>query len=125
MRWGDMDAQGHINNATFLVYLEQARVALFFDRAAECGVATIADGVVVARHEIDYLRPVGYRPAPLRIELWCSDIGGASMTIEYEVFDGDVKAVTARSVCVRYDVVAGRVKRLDPAEREFISGFLA
>jgi len=118
-----MDVQGHINNSAFMVYLEQARIDLFFEQAAADGVGTIAEGVVVARHEIDYRRPVVYQPRPLRIELWCSAIAGASFTVAYEVYDGDALAVEATSLCVPYDLAAGRVRRLTAAERGFLHRF--
>ena len=124
MRWSDMDAQGHINNSAFLVYLEQARVDLFFARAADDGVGTIAQGVVVARHEIDYRRPVNYGPRPLRIELWCSRLSGASFTVSYEIYDGEQLAVQAQTVCVPYDLPQGRVRRLSADERSFIERYL-
>jgi acyl-CoA thioester hydrolase len=123
MRWSDMDAQGHINNSAFLVYLEQARVSLLFEHAVDEGVPTIAEGVVIARHEIDYRRPVLYGPEPLAVQLWCSRIGGASFTLDYEVYDGADLAVEAKTVCVPYDLSAGRVRRLTDAERAFVERF--
>ena len=124
MRWSDMDVQGHINNSAFMVYLEQARIDLFFGQAAAAGVGTIAQGVVVARHEIDYRRPVLYSAQPLRIDLWCRQIKGASFRAAYEIYDGDVLAVQAQTLCVPYDLEAGRVRRLSPAERSFIERYL-
>jgi acyl-CoA thioester hydrolase len=124
MRWSDMDAQGHINNSAFLVYLEQARIDLFFAQATSVGIGTIAEGVVVARHEIDYRRPVLYRSDPLRVDLWCRQISGASFTVAYEIYDDDEVAVRAQTVCVPYDLAAGRLRRLSPAERSFIESYL-
>ncbi|HVX43086.1 MAG TPA: acyl-CoA thioesterase [Mycobacteriales bacterium] len=133
MRWSDMDAQGHVNNSAFFVYLEQARIDLFFDLAGTEGIDSLARGVVVARHEIDYRRPVLYSARPLRIELWCSHIGGASFTVDYALYDdsgngagpapGPV-AVQARTRCVPYHLAAGRARRLEPAEREFLARYL-
>lgn len=124
MRWSDMDAQGHINNSAFLTYLEQARIDLFFDEAERMGIHTIATGVVVARHEIDYRRPVLYGPEPLQIDMWCSRMGGASFTVAYEVYDGEQLAVQAQTVCVPFDLAAGRVRRLSADERSFIERYL-
>ena len=124
MRWADMDAQGHVNNAALVTYLEQARIDLFFDRAGAAGVPTIAQGVVVARHEIDYRRPVVYKPDPLRIDLWCSALAGASFTVDYEIYDDDLLIVAARSLCVPYDTSAARVRRLSPDERTFLETYV-
>jgi acyl-CoA thioester hydrolase len=124
-RWSDQDPYGHINNTLYLAYLEQARVDVFFRLAGERGLDTFERGVVIVRHEIDYLRPVVYRAEPLRIDLWCAEIRGASFAVHYEVFDGigvDAPlAARARSRCAPYDLAAGRPRRLTEAERQFVA----
>ena len=119
MRWGDMDAFAHVNNTAYVTYLEQARVAMFFDRYDR----SFANGTVIARHEIDYLRPVVYHPAPLRIELWVDDIRGASFQVRYEVFDGDRLAARAATRCVPFDFTTDRPRRLTADERAALAGF--
>jgi acyl-CoA thioester hydrolase len=127
MRWADQDPYGHINNTLYLAYLEQARVDVFFRLAGERGLESFESGVVIVRHEIDYLRPVVYRDEPLRIDLWCGDVRGASFTVRYEVFDGvgDAAPLAARaqSQCATYDLAAGRPRRLTEAERAFVAEF--
>ena len=73
LRWSDLDAYGHVNNARFLTLYEEARVALIFVGAKEAGFDSFEEGVVVSRHEIDYLRPIDYGD-PVRIELWIEDL---------------------------------------------------
>ena len=63
LRWADMDSFGHVNNVVYLRYLEQARVDWMFETAREAGVEKFSLGTVVARHEIDYKRPLVYRAA--------------------------------------------------------------
>jgi acyl-CoA thioester hydrolase len=125
MRWADQDPYGHVNNTLYLAYLEQARVDVFFRRAGERGLQSFERGVVIVRHEIDYLRPVVYRDEPLRIDLWCSDLRGSSFIVQYEVFDGTAAdallAARARSRCAPYDLAAGRPRRLTEAERSFVA----
>jgi len=127
MRWADQDPYGHVNNALYLAYLEQARVDVFFRLAGEQGLDSFERGVVIVRHEIDYLRPVVYRDEPLRIELWCAEVRGGSFTVQYEVYDGtgpDAPLVArARSRCAPYDIATGRPRRLSAAEREFVERF--
>ncbi len=95
MRWSDMDAYRHINNSAYLAYLEQARVAMFFERHT-----SFSSGTVIARHEIDYLGPVVYHPEPLRLELWVDTVRGAAFTVHYEVFDAErLVARPARCAC--------------------------
>lgn len=119
MRWGDMDAYAHVNNTAYVTYLEQARVAMFYDRYG----ATMAQGSVIARHEIDYLRPVVYHPEPLRIELWVDEIRGASFRVRYEVYDGDTLATRGTTRCVPFDFTSDRPRRLTPHEREVLERF--
>ncbi|HLL18512.1 MAG TPA: acyl-CoA thioesterase, partial [Rubrivivax sp.] len=71
LRWSDMDAYGHVNNARFLTLFEEARVAMFFVAARATGTTSFEEGIVIARHEVDYLRPVDYGD-PVRIEMWIS-----------------------------------------------------
>jgi acyl-CoA thioester hydrolase len=124
VRWSDMDAYGHVNNARMLTLYEEARVALMFKGASEAGLTSFVEGVVISRHEVDYLRPVDYAD-PVRIELWLEEIRPSRFTIAYEMFDADALASRARSVCVPFDLAAGRPRRLTAAEREFLSPWLA
>ena len=114
LRWSDMDVFGHVNNARFLTLYEDARVAMLFGK-----LPSLKDGVVISRHEIDYLRPVDYGD-PVRIEAWVEEIRPSRFTIAYELFDADVVASRARTVCVPFDLAAGRPRRLSAAEAEFL-----
>jgi acyl-CoA thioester hydrolase len=119
MRWSDMDAYRHINNSAYLAYLEQARVAMFFYRHE-----TFSDGTVIARHEIDYLRPIVYHPEPLHLELWIEKVGGARFTVRYEVYDEGRLAARAATVCVTFDFDTDRPRRITPVERAVLDGFV-
>jgi acyl-CoA thioester hydrolase len=119
LRWSDLDAFGHVNNSRFLTLYEEARVALMFIEARKAGVVGFEQGVVVSRHEVDYLRPVDYTD-PVHIELWIEEIRASRFTIAYELFDGPNLASRARTVCVPFDLAAGRPRRMSTAEREFL-----
>lgn len=118
MRWSDMDAFRHVNNSAYLVYLEQARVAMFFDRHE-----SFEAGTVIAHHQIDYVGSVVYHPEPLRLELWVDRVRGAAFTVNYEVFDGERLVARAESVCVPFDFAAGRPRRLTDEERTVLAGY--
>lgn len=124
MRWADQDSFQHINNAAFFTYLEQARVEIFFSDAAEEGVTTLSEGVVVVRHEIDYRRPVIYSARPLIVECWISQLRAASYHVDYRVHDGSTLAVTANSLLATYDIQAARPRRITPDERLYLERFL-
>jgi acyl-CoA thioester hydrolase len=128
LRWSDLDAYGHINNARFLTLYEEARVALMFVGGRAWGLSSFADGVVIRRHEIDYLRPVDYaigrataeQPPTVRIEMWVEEIRVSSFTIGYELYDGDVLASRASSVLVPFDLQRRLPRRLTDEERAFL-----
>src|SRR5262245_28955709 len=124
LRWSDMDAYGHVNNARFLTLYEEARVCLMFTRAREEGLTSFEAGVVISRHEIDYLRPVDYG-ADARIEMWVEEIRSSRFTICYELFDGETLASQARSVLVPFDLGNKRPRRLTGPERAFLEEWTA
>ena len=120
LRWSDMDAYAHVNNVQFLRLLEDARVAAFAQWLSED--RTLLDaGVLVARHEIEYLAPLVFRHAPVRIFLWPTRISGASFEIGYEVRDpegvGDQLYARAETSLVAYDFPTASPRRLTSAER--------
>ncbi|GAB2477677.1 acyl-CoA thioesterase [Jatrophihabitans fulvus] len=118
MRWSDMDAYRHINNTAYLQYLEDARVAMFFHRNEG-----FSSGTVIARHEIEYKRPIVYHPEPLRIEVWIGVIRAASFVVHYEVIDNGVVAARASTTCVTVDFDGDHPRRLTDEERSILRGF--
>ncbi|MEZ0065819.1 acyl-CoA thioester hydrolase [Streptacidiphilus sp. MAP12-20] len=131
LRWSDMDAFGHVNNVNFLRYLEEARIDFTFTNAGEAGEKAFSEGSVVARHEVDYLLPLVYRPEPIVIETWLTKLGRASFTVAYEIKDvgaglegKDRVYVRASTVVVPYDLAAARPRRLTPTERAFLADYL-
>ena len=120
LRWSDMDAYGHVNNARFLTLYEEARVALFFLGARDLGLTSFEDGIVIARHEVDYLRPVNYGD-PAEITMWVEQIRAAQFTIGYEFFSGPAVVSRARSVCVPFNLGQGYPRRLSDQEKAFLT----
>ncbi|MFL6111716.1 MAG: acyl-CoA thioesterase [Catenulispora sp.] len=124
LRWSDMDAYQHVNNVVYLRYLEEARVDWMFHRAAEAGVEGFATfGTVVARHEIAYKRPLVYRQAPVRVEVWVTHVAAAKFTVAYEVCDEEAVYATASSVLVPYDLAEGRLRRLSQLEKDYLAEY--
>jgi acyl-CoA thioester hydrolase len=113
-----MDAYGHVNNAIFLRYLEEARIDFLSLRGTES-----KQGSVVARHEIDYKRQLVHRPTPVDVELWVTQIRAASFTVSYEVKDPDAIYVKAATVVVPFDFETQHPRRITDAEREFLEKY--
>jgi len=119
-----MDSYGHVNNVEYLRYLEQARVDWMFETAREAGVEQFSLGTVVARHEIEYKRPLVYRAAPVRVEIWVTKINVASFTCAYEVRDEDVLYAVAQTTLVPFDLTAQRPRRILPEENYYLRQYL-
>lgn len=124
LRWSDMDALRHVNNVQFLRFLEDARVQMM----VEAGRRTLESdlGVVVVRHEIDYRRPLLFRPEPVVVDTWVTRIGRTSYAVAYEIREehGDVVYATAATVMVCVDLVTGAPRPVDELMRAALEGFL-
>jgi acyl-CoA thioester hydrolase len=100
VRFRDLDPMGHVNNAVFLTYLEQARVAFFSEAGAATGLEEM--NMIVARVEIDYKAPVRLGQE-VEVSVRASRFGTKSFDLDYELrVDGEI-VVVAKSVQVAYD----------------------
>lgn len=128
LRWGDMDSYGHVNNATFITYLEQARVNAFASRAGErTGLEMLRSGIVVVEHQIRYRRQVPFSAVPLRARLWVDDVKSAFYVTAYELWNDapDVPelAATATTKLAPINFATGRPRRFTDAERAYLLSF--
>ena len=133
LRWSDLDAYGHVNNAAMLTLLEESRISVFWN-GGDLGVDGVVDSsaptesatttvTLVARQEVEYLAPIPYLREPLDVQLWIGRLGGASLDVCYEVCSPvDVEPATvfakAATTIVMVDAATGRPRRLTDRERE-------
>ena len=112
VRWRDLDANAHVNNAAFATFLEVARTELWHERFGGRGPGTIP--FVVARLEVEYLRPISLHDR-VEVGIRPTDIGPVKFDFEYRVEASGRLAARARTVqvCVRSE--SGRPVRV-PAE---------
>ena len=114
VRWVDLDAQGHVNNALVADYLQEARVAFLLTGPTP---GLLRQGVVVVSHQIEYLRPVEFTGSAVRVDLWLGNLRAAEFTLAYQVIqDGEVAARARTRLCA-FDFDAGRPRRFTPTER--------
>ena len=104
VRFRDCDAMGHVNNAVYLTYLEEARFAHW--RSLDTGPEV--PGVILARAEIDYRKPAEFGDRlDVRIDL--ERIGTSSLIYTYVIDNQQGERIAeARSVLVSYDYTAGK-----------------
>lgn len=125
VRYGDLDPQGHVNNAKFLTYFEQARLAYWI----QLGIFTTDQsfmelGIILADVHITYLAPV-YYGQNIKVGVHVSKLGNKSMTWEQNVVDADTGKELARGevVIVAYDYKEEKTISIPPAWREKIIAF--
>ncbi|MEY7847701.1 acyl-CoA thioesterase [Natrarchaeobius sp. A-rgal3] len=116
VRLRDIDFMGHVNNAVYATYLEQARERYFGD---VLDVSLVDVGTVLVNLEIDYARPIEADES-VTITLGIRELGDTSIPIEYEIrADGEL-AATARTVQVVADGETGESKPIPTAWRSRI-----
>ncbi len=129
LRWADLDLLGHVNNVTYVDYLQEARVDMFRTHAPDSRADDLAEGVVVVRHEVTYVSSLTFSPEPVSVECWVTEVRAASFTMAYEVFAEDATGerttyLRARTVLTPYVFATERPRRLHDTEREWLSRFL-
>ncbi|MGJ6981462.1 acyl-CoA thioesterase [Aestuariimicrobium soli] len=116
LRWGDMDAQAHVNNGMFAEYLQEARV----DFLHAAGVTQMLEtGVVVIGHQLEYLSPIAWSPSPVVVDLGITAIGAARFEVAYRISHDDRVCARARSVLCPFDLEEQRPRRLTAEERHW------
>ena len=90
VRWRDMDAFDHVNNAAYLGYVEEARVAWFRSLTPDWDGATAAP--IMAAVTMNYRRPITW-PAAVVVALHAERIGTKSLTVGHRVIDAGDEAV--------------------------------
>ena len=116
-RFRDIDAMGHVNNAVYASFLEQARITYIEDVA---GVDLEQAGLVIATLTIDFRQPIEFGQT-VTVRLRVPEIGTASMLFEYEIrADGDL-AATAETLLVHVDRETGESVPIPEAWRERVA----
>jgi acyl-CoA thioester hydrolase len=114
VRWDDLDAMGHVNNATYLTYIQETRF-LWLSTAA----------MVVARAEVDFLEPIYEGGSFVDVTLWVESIGNSSFNLSYEVIgDNGVVHARVKTVQVMISPETKKSRPLTDSEREFLDKYL-
>jgi acyl-CoA thioester hydrolase len=124
-----MDMLGHVNNVTYVDYLQEARVDMFRTHAPDSRADDLAEGVVVVRHEVTYVSSLTFSFEPVAIECWVTEVRAASFTMAYEIFAEDEAGdrtvyLRARTVLTPYVFATERPRRLHEEERVALTRLL-
>jgi acyl-CoA thioester hydrolase len=124
IRWADLDAFKHINNAAYLVYMQEARADFtWFSRIAKGEEPLLAD-MVVARAEVDFLAPIHQTGTTLDVEIYIEKVSNSSFVMVYEMSQGGTLRARGKTVQVGVDMETEKARRLRDNEREFLSQYL-
>jgi acyl-CoA thioester hydrolase len=120
VRWDDIDAFGHVNNAKYLTYVQEARVEMLWRSRTDIGLEPILSDMVVAHAEVDYLIPIYEGAIDIDCIIWIGKIGGASFEMFYELKSPAGLHARLKTVQVAVDVATKKSRRLSDAEREYL-----
>ena len=125
VRYGDLDPQGHLNNAKYLTYFEQGRIhylrhlGLFTE-----GQSFMDIGVILADVHITFKKPVEWG-IPVKVGVRTMKIGNKSMIVEQTVVHAETEELFAigEVVMVAYDYHDGKSISIRQDWREILSKF--
>ena len=124
VRWDDIDAFGHINNAKYLTYIQEARFDFTWLSRVRAGVKPYLVDMVVGRAEVDYLTPIYEAGFDVGVDIWVSRIGNSSLDMRYEITSDKGVHAKARTVQVAIDMDTKKSRPLAEEEREFLMQYL-
>lgn len=119
VRFRDIDAMGHVNNAVYATYVEQARTE-YFERVLDEGLDAVS--TVLASLELSYERPI-LLDQSVTVEIDVPEMGRSSLPMAYEVLADGERAATAESVQVFLDPETEKPRPIPERFRERIAAF--
>lgn len=121
IRYGDLDPQGHVNNAVFATYFETGRVNMF--RRPDLGIGVSGSTLILARTEIDFLRELRW-PGTVEIGTGIAAFGRSSFTVRQAIFRDGECAATGQATMVQFDLATRRPRPLDEGLVERLRPFM-
>ena len=126
VRWSDIDSYQHINHATMVTILEEARVDFLREPFAE-DVKTI--GLLIHELQVLYKGQLRLADSPLQVTMWTKRLRAVDFTVGYEVRSVDAEpgskpAVIAETQLAAVHIEEQRLVRLSPSHREYLQRWL-
>jgi acyl-CoA thioester hydrolase len=118
IRWGDMDAMGHVNNTVYFRYMEQARIS-WFDALVPAVEAWNDTGIVIANASCNFKRALNY-PGTVEVRLSIDPPGGSSVSTFYELRMEDTLYADGAAVVVFIDMKSQKPIRIPEGIRSLL-----
>jgi acyl-CoA thioester hydrolase len=119
IRWGDMDAMGHVNNTVYFRYMEQARIG-WFDALVPEEEAWKDTGIVIANASCNFKLPLNY-PGTVEVKLFVDPPGGSSVGTHYELWMNEALYADGAATVVFIDMQRQKPKRIPEGIRSRLS----
>ena len=126
VRWSDIDMYQHINHATMVTILEEARVPFLRE---PFGAEITTTGLLIAELKVSYKGQLRLADSPLQVSIWVNRVRAVDFTIGYEVRSVTAGPDSRPSVIAEAQLAAvhiheQRLLRLTPAQRDYLKRFL-
>jgi len=115
IRWGDMDAMGHVNNTVYFRYMEQARIS-WFDALVPEEQAWSSTGIVIANASCNFKRAITY-PGTVEVKVYTDPPGGSSVGTHYEMRVDDELYADGAAMVVFIDMKRQKATRIPESIR--------
>jgi len=106
LRWGDMDAMGHVNNTLYFRYMEQAR-SEWLHVHAQGGGHDPGQGTVLLEASCRYLAQLAF-PGDVEVRMYVGDPGRSSLASRYEIWNEGRCAAEGTALIVWVSLDTGR-----------------
>jgi acyl-CoA thioester hydrolase len=124
VRWDDLDAMGHVNNAKYLTFAQEARFLWATEEFSGAMQETSLIGMVVARAEIDFVAPINEGGKFVDVEITVGKIGNSSFDMLFTISDAGKVLAKVKTVQVAVSVETMKSRPLTDKEREFLNIYL-
>jgi acyl-CoA thioester hydrolase len=124
VRWDDLDAMGHVNNAKYLTFAQEARFLWATEEFSGAMQETSLIGMVVARAEIDFIAPINEGGKFVDVEITVGKIGNSSFDMLFTISDNGTVLAKVKTVQVAVSVETMKSRPLTEKERQFLTIYL-
>ena len=124
VRWDDLDAFGHVNNAKYLTFAQEARFLWSTEEFSSAMRESSLIEMVVARAEVDFVEPIYDGGRFVDIEITVEKIGNTSFVLLYTISDGGKVFAKIKTVQVAVSMETKKSRPLTDTEREFLGRYM-